>query len=184
MSPRRSRLASDGYRGYETRVALVRVRRSYRRVKIECPDDVYALFEEARTADRESLYSLLMDTQNSLVGCEEVARGSLNTVRVKPADIYKGAFLANAAGVILAHNHPSGSCEPSDEDIRFTEAIGRAGEMLGIPLHDHLVIGESSYTSLRARGLFEPTIYDSVVTKGRKSLYASSSYRVPRGDAV
>lgn len=148
-----SRLSLDGYLGYRTRVELVREGVQHDIVTISRPEDAYEFLREIRHADRESLYSILLDARNSVVGCEEVSRGSLNTTRTHPSDIYKGALLANAFGVILAHNHPSGNPEPSPEDIDFTRSVARGGELLGIQLYDHLIVAGDSYTSLRERHL-------------------------------
>lgn len=153
MSPRRSRLLADGYHGYETRISLVRLRRSYRPIEIGAPEDVYDLLEPVRDAARESLYSLMLDGAHHLVACEEVSRGSLNIVRTPAAEIYKGALLSNALAVILAHNHPSGSLYPSSEDIEFTRSIAKAGELLGVELYDHVIVTDRGYTSLREHGL-------------------------------
>lgn len=153
MSPRRSRLLSDGYHGYETRISLVRLRRSYRPISVTAPSDVYDFLEPVRDADRESLYSLMLDGTHHLIACEEVSRGSLNMVRTLPAEIYKGALLSNALAVILAHNHPSGSLDPSPEDVEFTRSIAKAGELLGVELYDHVIVTDRGYTSLRERGL-------------------------------
>lgn len=149
----RSRLRPAGYVGYRTRVELVREGTDYDPITLSRPREVYEFLGDVRRADRESLYSIMLDAQNSVIGCEEVARGSLNTTRAAPREIYKGAMLANALGVILAHNHPSGILEPSPEDIEFTRGVARAGEIVGIALFDHLIVTTTGYTSLRERGL-------------------------------
>ena len=149
----RSRLSLDGYMGYRTRVELVHEGLEYDIVTIGGPADAYEFLKGIRHADRESLYTLLLNARNDLVGCEEVSRGSLNTTRTHPREIYKGALLANSIGVILAHNHPSGNPDPSPEDIEFTRSVAQAGELLGIELFDHLIVAGDSYTSLRERQL-------------------------------
>jgi DNA repair protein RadC len=95
----------------------------------------------------------MLDPQNTVVGCEEVSKGSLNTTRTHPREIYKSALLANALGIILGHNHPSGCLEPSPEDVEFTQAVSRAGELIGVELYDHVIVTDEGYTSLRERGL-------------------------------
>ena len=150
---KRSRLGSRGYRGYRTLVKLVREGTAYEPVVVTNPRDIYDFLAHVRNADRESLYSVLMDAQNQVVGCEEVSRGSLNVTRTRPAEVYKSALLANALSLILAHNHPSGTLDPSQEDIEFTRGMAQAGELLGIHLHDHVIVTDRGYTSLRERGL-------------------------------
>ena len=81
------------------------------------------------------------------------AVGSLNTTRSHPREILYPAVQHLAAGFILAHNHPSGCLEPSPEDIEFTRAVARAGELMGIELYDHLIVTRDGFTSLRERRL-------------------------------
>ena len=79
--------------------------------------------------------------------------GALNTTRTHPREILHPAVAHLAMGFILVHNHPSGCLEPSSEDVEFTRAVQRAGELMGIELYDHLIIAAGGYTSLRERGL-------------------------------
>jgi DNA repair protein RadC len=79
--------------------------------------------------------------------------GGLSSSVVEPRQIFKTAMLANAAAIILAHQHPSGNPEPSQEDIKITRQLTEAGEIMGIPVHDHLIITESDFTSLAERGV-------------------------------
>ena len=151
---RRSYLGKRGYIGYHTRVELVREGSElYEPVTISRPKDAYDFLKNVRNSDRESLYSIMLDAGNHVVGCEEVSRGSLNTTRTHPREIYKSAILSSALGILLAHNHPSGILDPSPEDIEFTQAVARAGEIVGIELYDHVIVTDRGYTSLRERGL-------------------------------
>jgi DNA repair protein RadC len=79
--------------------------------------------------------------------------GGLNTTRSHPTEIFKVAILSNALGIVLCHNHPSGTLEPSPDDTEFTHSVRRAGELMGIELFDHLIITDSGFTSMRERGL-------------------------------
>jgi DNA repair protein RadC len=79
--------------------------------------------------------------------------GGLSSSVVEPRQIFKTAILANAAAVILAHQHPSGNPEPSREDIQITRQLVEAGNIMGISVHDHLIITESDFTSLTERGV-------------------------------
>ena len=103
--------------------------------------------------EQEHLRVLHLNTKNQLLGMVDVYRGSLNSAPIRPADIFKGAVRANAASVILAHNHPSGDPTPSPDDARATERLVEAGRLLDIEVLDHLVIGETRYVSLRERRL-------------------------------
>ena len=97
--------------------------------------------------DREYVIALHLDLRKNLIGYEVVAIGSSSKAIVEPALVYKSAILNNAAGIVLAHNHPSGSPRPSKEDQELTERLTNAGEILGIKFLDHLVIGRDRYYS-------------------------------------
>ena len=139
------------------RVKLKQVRDG--RAKFECdnisnPRSVYDAFKKLyQGADREILSVVCLDSQNKPTAFQVVTVGSLNTTRTRPADIFKIALLSNALGCILMHNHPSGCLDPSTEDVEFTKAVTRAGELLGIEVYDHVIITDEGYTSLRERGL-------------------------------
>jgi len=83
---------------------------------------------------------------------EEIARGHLTGVEVHPREVFKGAILNNAAQMIVAHNHPSGDPEPSPQDATLTKRLVEAGRVLGIPVRDHVVVGESECVSFEKRG--------------------------------
>lgn len=103
--------------------------------------------------DQEELHVLLLNTKNRITHESMVYRGTVNSVFIRPAELFKEAVRVNAHGILLAHNHPSGSAEPSPEDERTTAAAVQAGEVLGISVLDHLVIGRGSWFSLREKGL-------------------------------
>jgi DNA repair protein RadC len=88
-----------------------------------------------------------------VTGLSQISVGGLSSSVVEPRQIFKTAILANAAALILAHQHPSGNPEPSREDIQITSQIAEAGEVMDIPIHDHLIITEADYTSLAERGV-------------------------------
>jgi DNA repair protein RadC len=106
-----------------------------------------------RDKDREEFLIVLLDTANTVTGLSQISVGGLSSSVVEPRQIFKTAILANAAAIILAHQHPSGNPEPSREDIQITSQIAEAGEVMGIPVHDHLIITEADYTSLAERGV-------------------------------
>ena len=91
--------------------------------------------------------------KNKIVAAHEVSRGTLNTSMVHPREVFKPAVLHNAAAIICFHNHPSGDPEPSREDIEITERLKNAGEILGIPVYDHIIVGDDRCVSLKERGV-------------------------------
>ena len=103
--------------------------------------------------DREEFLIVLLDTAHTVTGLSQISVGGLSSSVVEPRQIFKTAMLANAAAIILAHQHPSGNPEPSQEDIKITRQLTEAGEIMGIPVHDHLIITESDFTSLAERGV-------------------------------
>ncbi len=122
--------------------------------QIAKPEDVYeAVRRYYRGEDREILSALYLDARNCPVCFHVASVGSLNTTRTPPADILKPAILSNAPSLILIHNHPSGQLEPSRDDLTFTRTVRRACELLAIKLHDHLVISDDGFVSMRSRGL-------------------------------
>lgn len=120
---------------------------------MECPKAVYAALPALIRRAEEELWALHLDVQNRLLARQMVSRGALNTVRTAPREIFRAAILNGAIGVILAHNHPSGNLEPSPDDIEFTKAISKAGELIGIHLLDHVIVTKGGYTSFREKGL-------------------------------
>jgi len=123
------------------------------RPRIGRPRDVFRRVGRLRRLKKEHLVGLYLDAQNGLIHDETVSIGSLNTTRTHPREILYPAILHMAAGFVLAHNHPSGCLEPSPEDVEFSHAVRRAGELMGIELYDHVIVSVRGYLSLRERGL-------------------------------
>ena len=94
--------------------------------------------------DREYFVALLLDTKNRITGIYQISQGSLNQSIVSPRETFKAAILNNSAGMILAHNHPSGELKPSTEDLAITRRLKEAGELLNIKILDHLIIDTES----------------------------------------
>ena len=110
------------------------------RIQISSPSDVAPiLMDYFRDKDREEFLIVLLNTANVVVGLSQISVGGLAASIVEPRQVFKVAVLANAAALILAHNHPSGNVEPSREDIRITRQLVEAGQLMGIPVHDHLI---------------------------------------------
>jgi DNA repair protein RadC len=110
--------------------------------------------------DTEQFQVLLLNTRKRLVRVEKISDGTLDTILVHPREVFRAAIAANAAGIVLVHNHPSGDPTPSDADIKVTRDLIRAGQLLKIDVIDHVIIGRASaerakdYSSLRELGYF------------------------------
>ncbi len=103
--------------------------------------------------DREQFWVLLLNAKNRAIGLNLVSVGALNTTIVHPREVMKPAILSNAAAVVLVHNHPSGDPAPSAEDVALTQRLWAAGELLGIRVLDHVVVGDDGgYCSLADQG--------------------------------
>jgi DNA repair protein RadC len=102
--------------------------------------------------DREACVAAYLDTKHRLLAVELISVGSIDHTFMSPREIYRRALLANAAAVVVAHNHPSGDAEPSRDDEVITRRLQRAGEIVGIELLDHLVIADGRWVSLARRG--------------------------------
>ena len=102
--------------------------------------------------DREKFRILLLDTKHKVIGIHTVSIGSLTVSIVHPREVYKAAILANAAAIIGIHNHPSGNPDPSPEDHALTKRLAEAGNILGITLLDHVVIGQNTHYSFGDQG--------------------------------
>lgn len=111
------------------------------------------LLQEMSGLTQEHVVALYLNTKNEIIKNETLFVGSLNTSVAHPREIFKGAVRYSAARIILAHNHPSGNTEPSEADFSFTRRVVDAGEMMGIEVIDHFIIGEKDYLSLRENGL-------------------------------
>jgi len=103
--------------------------------------------------NHERVRVLYMDTKNRLVLDDLVTDGSLDEAAIHPREVVKKALDVGAAALILVHNHPSGSPEPSRADVQITQRIAEAGRLLGITVHDHVIIGKEGHVSLKAKGL-------------------------------
>ena len=122
---------------------------------MKTPEDIVAVVR-SRLKDKKKEYflALLLDTRNQLIKAAEISIGSLDTSIVHPREVFKEAISASAAVVVFVHNHPSGDCMASDDDINLTKRLSEAGEIVGIDVLDHIIIGGMSHISLKREGLF------------------------------
>ena len=122
---------------------------------VKTPEDVAGLVRgRLKGKKKEYFLVLLLDTRGQLIKIAEISVGSLDTSIVHPREVFKEAISASAASAIFAHNHPSGDPEPSEDDIKLTEKLAQAGEIIGIDVLDHIIIGDKRYLSLKGQGLF------------------------------
>ncbi len=101
----------------------------------------------------ERVRILYLDTKNRLIDDHHLGDGSIDEAAIHPREVIRRAMDLGAAAMILVHNHPSGSPEPSRADIQITQRIAEAGRLLGVTVHDHVIIGREGHVSLRAKGL-------------------------------
>lgn len=120
--------------------------------KINAPEDVARLVSELENADREYAKIIHLDTKNQVVNIETISVGSLSASIVHPREAVKGALLANAASTIFVHNHPSGVCDPSREDLEISGRLKEAFALVGIEMLDSIIVGKGCYYSLRETG--------------------------------
>ena len=125
----------------------------YQTRTISSPKDAYEMIkEQLEGLDREQFIIACLNTKNEPTNISVVSVGTLNKAIVHPREVFKTAILSNAAGIMAFHNHPSGGTTPSQQDIQLTHRLVEAGELLGIKLLDHLIIGDGTFTSLKEKG--------------------------------
>lgn len=124
------------------------------RPQVRSPADAASLvMSDMSLLDQEQLRVLLLDMRKRVLRVENVYKGSLNSSTVRGCEVFREAIRANAASLILVHNHPSGDPAPSPEDVALTEQIVQAGRLLSIEVLDHLIIGQQRFISLKERGM-------------------------------
>lgn len=126
------------------------------KVAISSPDDAYRILGPMmENLEQEHLVLLLLTTRNTVIGDPvTLYKQTLNSASIRIAEVFRAAIKANAAGIIIAHNHPSGDPTPSPEDVFVTKKMVEAGTMIDIEVLDHVVIGKGNFISMKARGLW------------------------------
>lgn len=133
----------DGYAGAEDRPVA------------KTPEDVVSLVRSRlKGKKKEYFLAILLDTRSQLIKIAEISVGSLDSSIVHPREVFKEAISGSAASVIFAHNHPSGDPEASEDDVNLTRRLAKTGEIVGIDVLDHIIIGDKKYLSLKREGLF------------------------------
>lgn len=121
--------------------------------RFTAPSQVYETFSFLMKETKEHFITLHLDGKNRIIVMDLVSIGSLNQSIVHPREVFKTACLSNAAAIILVHQHPTGDPSPSSEDIAITRRLKEAGEIMGIKVLDHIIVGEGEYLSFVERGL-------------------------------
>jgi DNA repair protein RadC len=118
------------------------------------PESAFRIFERHLDgAKQEHFCAAFLNTKGGVISVRTIHVGTLNMSLVGPREVFREAVRENAASILVSHNHPSGDPEPSPEDIRLTRRLAEVGDLLDIPLHDHIIIGTDKYVSLKDRGL-------------------------------
>ncbi|HBG15861.1 MAG TPA: hypothetical protein DDW93_03700 [Firmicutes bacterium] len=110
------------------------------------------LMPRLRFLDQENFITIHLNTKNRFITSETITIGTLDASLVHPREVFKAAIRQSSASLILAHNHPSGDPRPSKEDLNLTRRLKEAGDLLGIPILDHLIIGNNKYYSMKEEG--------------------------------
>ena len=125
-----------------------------RSVTIRSPTDIFENYQSLfKDHVRERFIVFWLNSANKVIGFEVISEGLLNSSLTHPREVFRGAIVSTSASIILAHNHPSESPEPSQEDISITKQLVESGKIIGIPVHDHIIFAGNAYTSLAERGL-------------------------------
>jgi len=120
---------------------------------ISCPAEAVPLLAEIKDQRKEYFLCLYLNARNQVVHKEVISIGSLSASIVHPREVFQVAVCRSAASLILAHNHPSGDVSPSQDDLELTRRLTKAGQIMGIEVLDHLIIGPTEFLSLKERGL-------------------------------
>lgn len=132
----------------------ISVSEAIQRGKISCVEDVVDIFmERLRYLKKEMFEVLLLDTKGNIISSENISIGDLCSSVVHPRETFKSAIKKSAAAIIFVHNHPSGDPTPSNEDIAITKRLIEAGNILGISVLDHIIIGDGVFVSMKASDL-------------------------------
>jgi len=133
---------------------IVSERKLKRKAKIKSPLEVYELVKRYAAFQQEYFILLTLNGSHNVISISIVSIGLVNRTIVHPREVFCRAISDRASAIVICHNHPSGTVIPSSEDKQITERICKAGELIGIPLLDHIVFSKTSYTSMRNEGNF------------------------------
>jgi DNA repair protein RadC len=132
----------------------IRTRNIHNKIRIDSPSKIVNLMmDELRYLNQEHFKILLLDTKNQIIKIENISVGTLNASIVHPRDVFNAAIKRHANSIILVHNHPSGDPTPSNEDINVTNRLVEVGEIVGIKVLDHIIMGDNRYISFKEKNL-------------------------------
>ena len=117
---------------------------------IRSAKDAYDYLQDMRNLPKEHLRGLYLNSHNRILRDEVISIGTVNSNMIHPREVFRAAIECNAAAIVLAHNHPSGEANPSDEDVEVTKQVVQAGKILGITVLDHVIITKNSFSSVSA----------------------------------
>ena len=121
---------------------------------IKDPESVVkAIRASIKDKAKEHFKLILLNPRNKIIGISTISIGTLNASLVHPREVFKDAIMHTAASVVLAHNHPSGDPEPSEDDITITKRLIEAGKILGVEVIDHIIVGKNGFFSFKEKGL-------------------------------
>ena len=142
----------------------------YSEEKVQNPKDaVQLLLKEFDSVDRELLFVLNLQTNGQVINVNIASMGTLNNCILSPRETFKASNLSNAASVVLMHNHPSGDCTPSKQDVLVTERLVACGELIGITVLDHIILGRGTYLSMKEANMMPDgkKIYNEIAAENR-----------------
>jgi len=124
-----------------------------KRREILSAEDIWNLCVDIRDSKKEHFIAFYIDTQNCLIERQIISIGTLNASLVHPREVFEPAVRLSASSVILAHNHPSGNCEPSQDDIEITKRLTESGKILGMEIADHVIVVKDKFWSFKEERL-------------------------------
>ncbi len=137
------------YKIPQIKLALLREPASEPQPAIRTPEDLEQYLEPMKHLSEEHFVALHLNAKNQVTGYHVVSHGTVSASLVHPREIFKAALLSNACSIVVAHNHPTGSTDPSPEDLATTRQLVAAGEVLGIKILDHLIVSFRRLASIR-----------------------------------
>jgi DNA repair protein RadC len=136
---------------------IVSERKLKSKVRIKASEEVFKLVKRYAKERRELFILLTLNGANAVISVSIISIGIVNRTIIHLREIFNRAISDNAAAIIVCHNHPSGNVMPSEEDVDITKRICKAGEIIGIPLLDHIIFSKANYTSMKLEGLIPKT---------------------------
>jgi len=133
---------------------IISERKLKRKFNILSPHEAYLLVKRFAAEKKECLVLLTLNSVHNVISVSIVSMGLVDKTIVHPREVFCKAISDRASAIIVCHNHPSGNVIPSEEDKQITQRIQQAGEIIGIPLIDHIIFSKSGYTSLKQKGVF------------------------------